>query len=536
MATVVVKHHPSGGPADPLALVDGPTYDADPHIVTGLENVDNTSDLNKPISTATQTALGTKAHTFTLTTTGSSGAATYTADVLNIPQYSGLTTGGTSGQVQYNNSGVFGGFTVSGDATLNTGTGALTLAAVNSNVGSFGSATAVGTFTVDGKGRLTAAGSTTITPAVGSVTGLGTGVATALGVNVGSAGAFVTFNGALGAPSSGTVTNLTGTASININGTVGATTPNTGAFTTSTASTSVSSPIHASSGAYTFQSNGSTFAGLIDTSQRWLMGNTATIPSTINLLLNPNTSATVPALPGGRNFPLLVAGADQTQVNVGITGFATNGFNYPAVTYLKARGTAASPTAIQSGDFLGANFAYGYYTSGGPAYAQSGAGFVFVATENFTSTATGTAIDLYITPTGTASNLPGLRLNASGGLSMAIAGTPVADPGNGNIAAGGSLASAVPTTKTANYTMLVNDSSLIFNGAGSLTLTLLAAATYPGRWLHIKTIAAQTVVSASSNVVPLVGGSAGTAILAATAGKWAELQSDGTNWIVMAGN
>jgi hypothetical protein len=37
--------------------------------------------------------------------------------------------------------------------------------------------------------------------------------------------------GALGTPSSGTVTNLTGTASININGTVGATTANTGSFT-----------------------------------------------------------------------------------------------------------------------------------------------------------------------------------------------------------------------------------------------------------------------------------------------------------------
>lgn len=36
---------------------------------------------------------------------------------------------------------------------------------------------------------------------------------------------------ALGTPSSGTVTNLTGTASININGTVGATTPTTGVFT-----------------------------------------------------------------------------------------------------------------------------------------------------------------------------------------------------------------------------------------------------------------------------------------------------------------
>ena len=42
--------------------------------------------------------------------------------------------------------------------------------------------------------------------------------------------------GPLGTPSSGTVTNLTGTASININGTVGATTPSTGAFTTLSAS------------------------------------------------------------------------------------------------------------------------------------------------------------------------------------------------------------------------------------------------------------------------------------------------------------
>ena len=41
--------------------------------------------------------------------------------------------------------------------------------------------------------------------------------------------------GALGTPSSGTVTNLTGTASININGTVGATTAAAGTFTTATA-------------------------------------------------------------------------------------------------------------------------------------------------------------------------------------------------------------------------------------------------------------------------------------------------------------
>lgn len=67
----------------------------------------------------------------------------------------------------------------------------------------------------------------------------GTGIATALAVNVGTAGAPVINGGVLGTPTSGTVTNLTGTASININGTVGATTPTTGAFTTITSSGNV---------------------------------------------------------------------------------------------------------------------------------------------------------------------------------------------------------------------------------------------------------------------------------------------------------
>lgn len=47
-------------------------------------------------------------------------------------------------------------------------------------------------------------------PVATGVSGLGTGVATALAIAVGSAGAPVTFDGALGTPSSGTLTNATG--------------------------------------------------------------------------------------------------------------------------------------------------------------------------------------------------------------------------------------------------------------------------------------------------------------------------------------
>lgn len=67
-----------------------------------------------------------------------------------------------------------------GDATSSAGSAALTLATVNGNVGSFGSATTSLTLTATGKGLLTAISSQTVTPAVGSITGFGTGVGTFL--------------------------------------------------------------------------------------------------------------------------------------------------------------------------------------------------------------------------------------------------------------------------------------------------------------------------------------------------------------------
>lgn len=98
------------------------------------------------------------------------------------------------------------------------------------------------------------------------------------------------------------------------------------------------------------------------------------------------------------------------------------------------------------------------------------------------------------------------------------------------------LQRTIATETGATRTVAITDTHIIANRAGTVTLTLPAAASFTGRELTVRTIQAQTVVSNASDVVPLVGGAAGTAILAGTAGKWALLVSDGTNWQIQAGN
>ena len=75
----------------------------------------------------------------TLTTTGTSGAATFVSNVLNIPQYTGGgggTPGGSNTQIQFNNSGSFGGsanFTWDGTNAQLGSQGALQFADANSS-------------------------------------------------------------------------------------------------------------------------------------------------------------------------------------------------------------------------------------------------------------------------------------------------------------------------------------------------------------------------------------------------------------------
>jgi hypothetical protein len=94
--------------------------------------------------------------------------------------------------------------------------------------------------------------------------------------------------------------------------------------------------------------------------------------------------------------------------------------------------------------------------------------------------------------------------------------------------------STIPVIKTANFTVGLGEVWIINNKSGSTcTVTLPTASSYSGRVLTFQNYQAQFLVSASSNVVPLGGGAAGTAILENVAGNWATLVSNGTNWVMM---
>ena len=208
--------------------------------------------------------------TGTLSATGSGGTVTsvsFTGGIISVATATttpALTVSGTSGGIPYFSSAstwatssllalnalMVGGGSGTAPSTITTGTGVVTALGVNTG--------SSGAFVVNG-GALGTPSSGTLTNATGlpissGVSGLGTGVASALAVNTGSVGAVVLFNGALGTPSSGTVTNLTGTASININGTVGATTATTGAFTTVSATGVITSTVATGTAPFTVAS------------------------------------------------------------------------------------------------------------------------------------------------------------------------------------------------------------------------------------------------------------------------------------------
>lgn len=205
---------------------------------------------------------------------------------------------------------------------------------------------------------------------------------------------------------------------------------------------------------------------------------------------------------------------------------------------------AADTSQIPLSD-LDANFTY--YDN---AYNISGT----VMTVNYTLTTTnptatiGTSTAASTYGIGTGENATGITKTinigssgASGSITNINIGSSVAGAtgtttiNSLNTIVSGLETSAPKTINAATYTQLIEDYSLIITTTAP-TITLLSAAAYAGKILLIKNITATAVISASANVVPLASATAGNAILAATAGKFAMLQSNGTSWVIMLAN
>lgn len=315
--------------------------------------------------------------------------------------------------------------TVSGaTGALTTGSGGLTVNGAFTATGLVTNADlANSSLTVNGV-AITLGGSQTVTAAAGTLTGstLASGVT----------GSSLT--------SLGTIASLAAAA-------IGSVTPGTGVFTTLAGNTSVSSPIHAAPGALTFESNGTTAAGHIDTSQHWVLGTNVNAassnPAAVTITSNASNTAAIPFT----GTALQLVGLDNlrnyfTMNAYGVSGGVgvPNGFG----TYA-ARGTQASPTATQSGDTIFNLLGNGYGATG---FGSLDGIFSLNAAENFTDTAQGTNWQFNTNTIGTVS--PVRRLMIQAGI---VIGNPTGgDQGAGTVNASAYYANGIPVAGTGTVT------------------------------------------------------------------------------------
>jgi len=215
-----------------------------------------------------------------------------------------------------------------------------------------------------------------------------------------------------------------------------------------------------------------------------------TIPTNGQLLIGNGTGYTLNTLGFGAGISVTNGLGTITLANTGVLSFSGGTTGLTPATATTGAITLAGILAIANGGTNGSATptAYGVAYGDGAAYAFTAAG-----TTGQVLTATTGSAPTWATPAGV----------------------------------------AAPVTKTADFTVADTDVWLINNKSGSTcTVTLPTASSWTGRVLRFQNYQAQTVVSATSNVVPLTGGAAATSILLASTGDQTTLVSDGTNWLV----
>ena len=243
-----------------------------------------------------------------------------------------------------------------------------------------------------------------------------------------------------------------------------------------------------------------------------------TIPTNGQLLIGNGTGYTLNTLGIGAGISVTNGLGTITVANTGV-------LSNIAGTGISVSGATGNVTISNTGVLSVSGGTTGLTPATATAGAVTLAGRLAIANGGTNATATPTAGGIaYGTGTAYAFSLAGTSGQM---LTSAGAGTPTwTTPVVNTVSA--------PVTKTANFTVAVGEAWLINNKSGSTcTVTLPTASAWIGRQLIFKNMQAQTLVSASSNVVPLDSTSAGTAILLDVVGNWATMVSDGTNWVIM---
>jgi hypothetical protein len=298
----------------------------------------NTTGL--PISTGVS-GLGTGVATALAVAVGSAGAPVVNGGALGTPSSGVLTsatglplTTGVTGLLPIANGG-----TATATPSLVQGTG-VTITGTWPNqtinaTGSGGTVTAVSVASTNGFAGTSSGGTTPALTLSTSITGVLKGNGTA--ISAATAGTdYIVPGGALGTPSSGTVTNLSGTASININGTVGATTPAAGSFTTLAASSTVSGTGFSAYLASPPAIGGTLAAAITGTTITDSIGNVRTV------VQNPQTAAYVLVASDSGKHISITTGGVTVNASIFSAGQAITIFNNSASNQTITQGTSVT--------------------------------------------------------------------------------------------------------------------------------------------------------------------------------------------------